>query len=108
VALVRPGGRLVAVGIHGVRRPIDLDRITLQEISLHGTLALVRARDLPRALDLLGARAQPWSDVAPVVVGLDALAQDQGPAGAAPARPGGAPPIKTLIDPWATAPRAFT
>jgi len=107
VALTRPGGRLVAVGVHGVRRPIDLDRITLQEITLHGTLALVRAVDLPRALDLIGARDAPWSDVAPDVVGLDALAGEGGPAAAAFARPGGAPPIKTLIDPWATAPRPF-
>ena len=96
VALTRPGGRLVAVGVHGVRRPIDLDRITLQEIALHGTLAHVRARDLPRALDLLGAR-DSWSDVAPTVFGLDVLAD--GPA------PGSA--IKTLIDPWATQPRPF-
>jgi (R,R)-butanediol dehydrogenase / meso-butanediol dehydrogenase / diacetyl reductase len=109
VALTRPGGRLVAVGVHGVRRPIDLDRITLQEITLHGTLAHVRAVDLPRALDLVGARAASWADVAPVVVGLDALTGDSGPAGAvaSAAADGGAPPIKTLIDPWATAPRPF-
>jgi threonine dehydrogenase-like Zn-dependent dehydrogenase len=96
VALTRPGGRLVAVGVHGVRRPLDLDRITLQEITLHGTLAHVRATDLPRALDLLGAR-DSWADVAPTVYGLDVLAG--GPA------PG--PAIKTLIDPWATEPRPF-
>jgi 2-desacetyl-2-hydroxyethyl bacteriochlorophyllide A dehydrogenase len=106
VALTRPGGRLVAVGVHGVRRPIDLDRITLQEITLHGTLAHVRAVDLPRALDLLGRRSAPWSDVAPVVVGLAALA-GSGPAGAAGAAPGTTPPIKTLIDPWATETRPF-
>lgn len=107
VALVRPGGRLVAVGIHGVQRPIDLDRITLQEITLHGTLAHVRSRDLPRALDLLGARTGAWSDVAPVVLDLGALAQPDGPAGAAPVRRAGAPAIKTLIDPWATESRPF-
>jgi (R,R)-butanediol dehydrogenase / meso-butanediol dehydrogenase / diacetyl reductase len=107
VALVRPGGRIVAVGVHGVRPPIDLDRITLQEITLHGTLAHVRAVDLPRALDLLGARREPWADVAPVVLTLDALAGGGGPAAAATARPGEAPPIKTLIDPWATEPRPF-
>jgi (R,R)-butanediol dehydrogenase/meso-butanediol dehydrogenase/diacetyl reductase len=104
VAHVRPGGRIVAVGVHGVRRPIDLDRITLQEIVLHGTLAHVRAVDLPRALDLLGARRASWSDVAPVVLGLEALAGDGGPGAAHGGTP---PPIKTLIDPWAREPRPF-
>ncbi len=106
VALTRPGGRIVAVGIHGAPRAVDLDRLTLQEIALHGTMAHVRHVDLPRALELLGRRPEPWSDVAPVVLPLAAIV---GPDGLAVPSPtvGGLPPIKTLIDPGATVARPF-
>ena len=99
VALVRPGGRVVAVGIHGAPRPVDLDRVTTKEIALLGTMAHVRRVDLPRALDLLGARGG-WADVAPTVLPLDGLLVDGGLAFAPAA-------IKTLVDPGAAAARPY-
>jgi (R,R)-butanediol dehydrogenase/meso-butanediol dehydrogenase/diacetyl reductase len=107
VASTRPGGRLVVVGIHGGPRTADLDRITLQEIEVHGTLAHVRSVDLPRALDLLGSREVRWSDVAPSVYPLDALVAAGEGELARPMPPDAPAPIKTLIDPWASAVRPF-
>jgi (R,R)-butanediol dehydrogenase/meso-butanediol dehydrogenase/diacetyl reductase len=106
VALTRPGGRLVAVGIHGAPRAMDLDRVTTQEIAVLGTMAHVRGVDLPRALDLLGSRREPWSDVAPTVLPLRALVGD-GELRFVGAEEDGEHAIKTLIDPSAEAPRAF-
>jgi (R,R)-butanediol dehydrogenase/meso-butanediol dehydrogenase/diacetyl reductase len=105
VALVRPGGRLVAAGIHGAPRPVQLDRITTQEIALLGTMAHVCAVDLPRALELIGRRTDGWADVAPTVLSLDCLVADAFPPAAGPA--GSPAPIKTLVDPGATSSRAY-
>lgn len=105
VALTRPGGRVVAVGIHGSPRPVDLDRVTLQQISVLGTMAHVRRHDLPRALDLLGRRNESWSDVAPLVHPLEAVVGENGLV--FPTDEHGAAPIKTLVDPAATSSRTF-
>ncbi len=107
VALVRPGGRVVAVGVHGAARTVDLDRVTLQEIALLGTMAHVRAVDLPRALDLIGARGSGWADVAPRILPLSAIAEGGGLNFAQASSPGETPPIKTLIDPSATTSRDY-
>jgi (R,R)-butanediol dehydrogenase / meso-butanediol dehydrogenase / diacetyl reductase len=107
VASTRPGGRLVVVGIHGGPRTADLDRITLQEIEVHGTLAHVCSVNLPRALDLLGSREAPWSDVAPSAHPLEGLVEAGAGELARPATPDAPAPIKTLIDPWASAVRPF-
>jgi (R,R)-butanediol dehydrogenase/meso-butanediol dehydrogenase/diacetyl reductase len=100
VAHVRPGGRLVVAGVHPGGSEIDLARLGLQEIDLLGTMAHVRATDLPHALDLLGARAEGWADVAPQLLSLDAVLE-QLTAG----RPSEA--IKTLVDPFADVTRRF-
>jgi (R,R)-butanediol dehydrogenase/meso-butanediol dehydrogenase/diacetyl reductase len=105
VALARPGGRVVAVGIHGARRPVDLDRVTTQEISLVGTMAHVRGGNLPRALELLAGRPAGWADIAPAVAPLEAIAGDG--SFHFPSTPGGGPAIKTLVDPAAVAARPF-
>lgn len=107
VALVRPGGRIVAVGISGAPRPVDLDRVTTQEIALLGTMAHMRAVDLPRALDLLGARAAGWADVAPTALTLEQVVTGTGLGFAGAGERGGLPPIKTLIDPGAGSSRAY-
>jgi len=106
IARVRPGGRVAVVGIHGAPRTVNLDRVTTQEIAMFGTMAHVRAVDLPRALDLLGRRREGWSDFAPVVQPLSAVVGEDGLV-FTPADAGGLPPIKTLVDPSATEPRPF-
>jgi (R,R)-butanediol dehydrogenase/meso-butanediol dehydrogenase/diacetyl reductase len=52
--------------------------------------------DLPEALRLLAARADPWSDVAPVALSLDRLVPD----GLLPLAEGRSRCVKTLVDPW--------
>ena len=107
VALVRPGGRVVAVGIHGAPRPVDLDRVTLQELSVRGTMAHVRCVNLPRALDLLARRREGWADIAPRVVTLETVIGADGAHFNFPAGPSGPQPIKTLIDPSANTTREY-
>jgi (R,R)-butanediol dehydrogenase / meso-butanediol dehydrogenase / diacetyl reductase len=96
-ALIEPGGRIVAVGLHHQPRLVNLRALTLDEISIVGTMAHVCARDLPAALVLLRQRDRPWTDVAPVALALDRLVPD----GIIPLVEGRSPRIKTLIDPWA-------
>lgn len=106
IAGVRPGGRVAVVGIHGEPRTVNLDRVTTQEIAMLGTMAHVRAVDLPRALDLLGQRREGWSDFASMIQPLSAVVGEDGPVFTR-ADAGGLPPIKTLVDPSATEPRPF-
>jgi (R,R)-butanediol dehydrogenase / meso-butanediol dehydrogenase / diacetyl reductase len=96
LSAVRPGGRVVAVGLHEHLREIDLRSLTLRELSIHGTNAHVVGADLPEALRLLAARHEPWSDVAPTALSLDRLVPD----GLEPLAEGRSRRIKTLVDPW--------
>jgi len=101
LSAVRPGGRVVVVGLHERLREIDLRSLTLRELSILGTNAHVVGADLPEALRLLAARREPWSDVAPTALSLDRLVPD----GLEPLAEGRSRRIKTLIDPWAEASR---
>jgi (R,R)-butanediol dehydrogenase/meso-butanediol dehydrogenase/diacetyl reductase len=96
-----PGGRLVVVGLQSEPRPVDLRSVTLREIELIGTNAHVCGDDLPEALRLLASRESAWSDVAPTVIPLSQLVSD----GLLPMAEGRSTRVKTLVDPWATAPR---
>lgn len=103
LALVRPGGRVVAVGIPKTEVAIDVNGLVLEEKDLVGTLAHVFGDDLPRAVDLLAASPGLWSAVAPDVLPLDALVSE----GLGPILDGSQSRIKTLISPKATASRPF-
>ncbi len=94
--LVKPGGRLVLVGLHDGNLAANARELTLSEIEVIGTNAHVCDVDLPRALELLGARSTPWDDVAPVALPLDELVSE----GITPIVEGSSKQIKTLIDPW--------
>ncbi|MFE7441036.1 zinc-binding dehydrogenase [Streptomyces chartreusis] len=102
-ALVRPGGRIVLAGLQKGKPEVDTDRLALQEIDVLGTMAHVRRTDLPRALELLGSRANGWADVASRVLPLDeaevALKAMTGKGGDS---------VKTLIDPALTRAREFS
>lgn len=100
--LVPAGGRLVVVGMQGSPVTLDLRDVALRELELVGTNALICHSDVPRALELLAARDEPWSDVAPVAVSLDDLVDE----GLAPLASGRSRRIKTIVDPWATASRS--
>lgn len=92
-----PGAVLVPVGIQREDIPVPLGAWTLREYTIVGTVAHAIAADLPRAVELLAARAD-WSDVADEVLPLDEVAE--GALG--PLTRGGSRQIKTVIDPTAT------
>lgn len=99
--VVRPGGRIVAVGLHDRPRSVDLRSLTLREVSVIGTNAHVVSSDLPEALRLIAARTDSWRDVAPTALSLDRLVPD----GIEPLVAGTSPRIKTLVDPSTPASR---
>lgn len=93
-----PGTRIVAVGIQASPLEVDLAALTVRELSLVGTNALVREADFPRAVELVARRAGSWDLVAPWVLPLRELVE----GALRPMSEGRAPAVKTLIDPWAT------
>lgn len=96
----RPGATIVPVGIQRGDVPVPLGSWTLREYTIIGTVAHAIGADLPRAVELLAARAD-WSDIASEVLPLSGVADDA----LAPMIEGGSRQVKTLIDPWASAPR---
>jgi (R,R)-butanediol dehydrogenase/meso-butanediol dehydrogenase/diacetyl reductase len=98
---VRPGGRIVQVGIQEPPSPVDLRALTLRETAIVGTVAHRCPVDLPAALGLLAARVTGWSDIAPVAIPLEDLVRD----GLEPLADGTATRIKTLVDPRITTTR---
>lgn len=95
-----PGAVIVPVGVQKEPLSVQLSAWTLREYSVIGSVAHVIADDLPEAVRLLGLRPD-WSDIARTVIPLDRLLDD----GLRPLLQGGATQIKTLVDPWADAPR---
>jgi (R,R)-butanediol dehydrogenase/meso-butanediol dehydrogenase/diacetyl reductase len=102
IALVPRGGRVVAVGHQHGTPPVDMKRITFDELELIGTVAHVCGDDLPEALRLLALRRKGWGDVAPEVLALEELVDD----GIVPMAERRATRIKTLVDPAASVRRA--
>lgn len=96
LAVAPVGGRIVAVGIQGAPRSIDLGALTVKEQSLIGTNALVREVDFPRAVEIVARRSGTWGSIAPRVLPLAELVD----GALRPMSEGRAPAIKTLIDPW--------
>jgi (R,R)-butanediol dehydrogenase / meso-butanediol dehydrogenase / diacetyl reductase len=94
LSMLPAGGRLVAVGIQEGPVAIDVRRLTLAELELVGTNAMVRGRDLDEALALLAGRAQGWDDVAPEVIPLEDVAETLTLIGT-----GRSPAVKVLVDP---------
>jgi (R,R)-butanediol dehydrogenase/meso-butanediol dehydrogenase/diacetyl reductase len=94
---LKPGARLVAVGIQ--KRPAELaiGGFTLRELELIGTNAHICATDLPTALDILAARASGWTDVAPSVRPLSELVSHA----LNPIADGNPLVVKSLFDPAA-------
>ncbi len=96
----KPGATIEPDGIQRGEPGLPLGRWTLSEYEIVGTVAHVFATDFPEAVRLLGTR-DDWSDVAPEVIPLDRVADDA----LRPMLVGGPRRIKTLVDPWADAPR---
>ncbi len=94
-AVLPSGGRLVAVGIQHAPVEIDIRRLTITELEIIGTNAMVRAQDFDDALNLVAGRAVGWADVAPTVLTLEEIATEALPALAE----GRSSAVKTLADP---------
>jgi len=96
IASVDPGGRVVTVGIATQPLQIDARRVTVKELEVRGTNALIGAEDVPEAARLLSLEQHRWAQVAPVAIALERLVED----GLRPLVEGRARRIKTLVDPW--------
>lgn len=83
IRLVRPGGRVLAVGMPAKPAELEIHRLVLNEITLDSTVALVLAEDLLEALSVLAERdlaAEMLDSVRPlgtIVETLDELATGQ-------------------------------
>ena len=104
IARAPRGGRIVAVGVQKAPPPVDMARVTLDELELIGTVAHVARDDVPEALRLLALREQGWADVAPEALPLELVIEQ----GIRPLAEGASTRVKTLIDPALTAPRTTT
>jgi (R,R)-butanediol dehydrogenase / meso-butanediol dehydrogenase / diacetyl reductase len=102
VGLAAAGTRVVVVGIQKAPREVDVRRLTLQEIQLIGTNALVRESDLPEAARLIASRSAGWADICSTVLPLAA-----GPDAIAQLAAGRALSVKMLVSPGAAEPRSF-
>ena len=94
------GSTIVPVGVQRADTALALGQLTLNERRVVGTVAHVFADDFPEAVRLLGTRAD-WSLIASEVIPLDQLVDEA----LQPLLDGRGTQIKTLIDPWAQAPR---
>jgi (R,R)-butanediol dehydrogenase / meso-butanediol dehydrogenase / diacetyl reductase len=95
VEIVPVGTTIVAVGIAKTPIEVDLGRVTVRELSLIGTNAMVRETDLPEAARLVAARAGRWGTVAPPALPFHDLVE----GALAPIAAGRPPAIKTVILP---------
>lgn len=95
VEIVPMGTEVVLVGIQKAPRTIDLARVTVREISLIGTNAMVRETDFPEAARLVAQRRGQWALIAPPPLPLERLVDDA----LRPMSEGAPPAIKTLVRP---------
>lgn len=98
VDLVPMGTTIVAVGIAKAPAPVDLGRVTVRELSIVGTNAMVRETDLSDAARLVAARAGRWDAVAPAPLPFERLVD----GALAPIAEGRPPAVKTLVLPPAS------
>ena len=99
--LVRPGGRVVVVGLQEAPVAVDLRSLALREKELIGTLAHTFAGDFGIAVEMLESGGDVWRLLAPSVLPLEDLVT----GGLEPMVAGCPRPIKTLFDPRIDAPR---
>lgn len=95
------GARIVAVGLQDGELPVGFRDLSLREMEIIGTNALVCHIDFPTAVAMLARDGRDWSRVAPMVIGLDDVVVE----GLTPLADGTSRRIKTLIDPRSTAAR---
>jgi (R,R)-butanediol dehydrogenase/meso-butanediol dehydrogenase/diacetyl reductase len=91
--LAPAGTQIVQVGIHKAPREVDLARLTLRELTLLGTNALVRETDFPEAARLIAGRRGDWGLIAPAPIPMEDVVE----GALRPMAEGRPPAIKSLI-----------
>lgn len=95
IEIVPMGTTIVAVGIAKAPAPVDLGRVTVRELTLVGTNAMVRETDLDDAARLVAVRAGRWGDVAASPLPFERLVD----GALAPIAEGRPPAVKSLVLP---------
>lgn len=95
IDIVPMGTTIVVVGIAKTPAPINIARVTVRELLLVGTNAMVRETDLDEAARLVALRAGQWGIIAPTPIPFDELVT----GGLLPISEGKPPAIKTLVFP---------
>lgn len=95
IEIVPMGTTIVAVGIAKAPAPVDLGRVTVRELTIVGTNAMVRETDLYDAARLVAARAGRWGIVAPEPIPFERLVDDA----LLPIAEGRPPAVKSLVLP---------
>ena len=95
IETVPMGTTIVAVGIAKAAMPVDLGRVTVRELSIIGTNAMVRETDLDVAARLVAARAGRWDAVAPAPLPFERVVEDA----LVPIAEGRPPAVKSLVLP---------
>ncbi|MGV9194610.1 zinc-dependent alcohol dehydrogenase [Microbacterium sp. MC2] len=95
IEIVPMGSTIVTVGIAKAPAPVDMARVTVRELLLVGTNAMVRETDLDEAARLVAARAGRWEPVTGAPLPFEALVD----GALAPIAAGRPPAVKTLILP---------
>lgn len=98
IDIVPMGTTIVAVGIAKTPAPVDLGRVTVRELTLVGTNAMVRETDLDDSARLVAARAGRWDVVAAPPLPFEQLVD----AALAPIAEGRPPAVKSLVLPPAS------
>ncbi len=95
IEIVPMGTTIVVVGIAKAPAEVDMGRVTVRELSLIGTNAMVREIDLPDAARLVAARAGEWGAIAPAPIPFERLVD----GALEPIAAGRPPAIKSLVLP---------
>lgn len=98
IDIVPMGATIVVVGIAKAPAPVDLGRVTVRELTLVGTNAMVRETDLDDAARLVAARAGRWDAVAAAPLPFDDLVE----GALRPIAEGRPPAVKSLVLPPAS------
>jgi (R,R)-butanediol dehydrogenase/meso-butanediol dehydrogenase/diacetyl reductase len=98
IETVPMGTTIVAVGIAKAPAPVDLGRVTVRELTLVGTNAMVRETDLDDAARLVATRAGRWGIVAAPPLPFEKLVD----GALAPIAEGRPPAVKSLVLPPAS------
>ncbi|HEX9865541.1 MAG TPA: alcohol dehydrogenase catalytic domain-containing protein [Acidimicrobiia bacterium] len=95
LGLTADNGRLVVVGHQPEPLSVDFKLVSMGELEVIGTMAHAFGSDFPRAVEMIAAAPEAWTEVAPTVYPLDEIVV----TALEPMSRGLSPQIKVLFDP---------